>query len=299
MLLCLTARLSNVRLQREPFSARGQRADTFQSGDRFSKHSLWHARLKFTSSVAGPLVIGDGRFMGLGLFEPVEPLEGVFAFSIESGLVKEPNPVRLSKSLRRAVMARVQAVLASSSLPTYFSGHSSSNTPADSKTEPHLTYLFDPNEKRLLVLQPEIVDASIKRHARHSRSLELALDGFSQLLAGTDGSLQIRPIETDSTSDPLFSASHIWESVTSYCVNRHAKKTAVADIIINDVMQECERRNLPRPQVLVNKWNTASGNLQAELRLEFRQAVPGPIILGKTRHHGGGLFRTLNELPRR
>ena len=189
-------------------------------------------------------------------------------------------------------MARVQDVLGSSSLPTYFSGHSSLNTPADSKLHPHLTYLFDPNQKRLLVLQPEMVDATIKRHQRHSKTLELALDGFSQLLAGTDGRLQIRSIEIDQQSDPIFSRSSVWESVTPYCVNRHAKKTAVNEAIVNDVLQECERRNLPRPQVTVTKWNAASGKLQANLRLEFQQALPGPVILGKTRHHGGGVFRT-------
>lgn len=291
----ITAKLSNIRLQREPFSARGQRADAFQTGDRFSKHSLWHAKLEFANSIAGPLVLGDGRFMGLGLFEPIESPEGVFAFAIESGLEKNPDPVRLGKSLRRAVMARVQTVLGSSNLPTYFSGHSSSNTPADSKLHPHLTYLFDPNEKRLLVLQPEIVDATIKRNQRHSKTLEFALDGFSQLLAGTDGCLQIRSIEIDQQNDPIFSRSTVWESVTPYCVNRHAKKTGVVEVIIYDVLQECERRNFSRPEVTVNNWNVASGKLQADLRLEFRQAISGPIILGKTRHHGGGFFSTLSK----
>ena len=32
---------------------------------------MWHAELRFPTPVAGPLLIGDGRFCGLGLMAPV------------------------------------------------------------------------------------------------------------------------------------------------------------------------------------------------------------------------------------
>lgn len=291
----ITAKLTSVQLQREPFSKNGQRADSFQTGERFSKHSLWHARLHFETSVAGPLVIGDGRFMGLGLCQPAEPLDGIFAYAIDAGLADTPDPIRLTRSLRRAVMARVQAVLGRASLPTFFSGHTLLNAPADSKSEPHLTYLFDPTENRLLVLQPEVIDKSLTRSLEHSQTLRLALDGLNQLLAGPDGSLRLRRVELADSDDPLFAPSCVWKSVTPYCVNRYAKRTAVEDVIAIDLFQECERRSLPRPRVRIKRWNVVGRNLLAELTLEFLHAVSGPIVLGKTRHHGGGLFRSFNE----
>ncbi len=37
-------------------------------------------------------MIGNGRFLGLGVMKPVLPKGGVFAFSIESGLNANPDP---------------------------------------------------------------------------------------------------------------------------------------------------------------------------------------------------------------
>ncbi|GAB4557451.1 MAG: type I-U CRISPR-associated protein Csb2 [Haliangiales bacterium] len=67
----ITAHLQHIAVQREPFSRRGQRAETFAAGTRFSKHGLWHVELRFETPQPGPLVIGNGRFLGLGLMAPV------------------------------------------------------------------------------------------------------------------------------------------------------------------------------------------------------------------------------------
>ena len=64
------ARPTDIRVQREPFQRRGAMAERFAAGSRFSKHTLWHVELQFRESVQGPLVIGDGRFCGLGLMVP-------------------------------------------------------------------------------------------------------------------------------------------------------------------------------------------------------------------------------------
>ena len=60
-----------IRVQREPFEANGERAETFAEGKRFSKHRLWHVEIEFHEGIPGPLVIGDGRFLGLGIMAPV------------------------------------------------------------------------------------------------------------------------------------------------------------------------------------------------------------------------------------
>ncbi|TWT65089.1 type I-G CRISPR-associated protein Csb2 [Allorhodopirellula solitaria] len=285
------ARLTRLRLQKEPFTARGQRADDFAAGDRFSKHTLWHAQLEFEKPVSGPLLLGDGRFLGLGLLQPTATSSGVLAFTIESGLSSKPDPVRLSRSLRNAVMARVRDVCKTSDLPAYFSGHLKTGDPADSSRQPHLTYTFDPVRSRLLVLQPEMLDASIGRSNRHSKTLELALAQFAHLRAGRDGNLRLYPTGIDLASDPLFCRSPVWESLTPYSVNRHGKKTTAGNLIKRDVLAECSRRGIPQPTIAIKNWTAVSGSgLQCMLRLEFKQAIAGPIILGKTRHHGGGVF---------
>ena len=64
------ARPTDIRVQREPFQRRGEMAERFADGSRFSKHALWHVELQFAHAVPGPLIIGDGRFCGLGVMAP-------------------------------------------------------------------------------------------------------------------------------------------------------------------------------------------------------------------------------------
>ncbi|MBB5016452.1 type I-G CRISPR-associated protein Csb2 [Rehaibacterium terrae] len=64
-------RVDAIRLQREPFTASGARTEAFASGTRFAEDRLWHVELTFKEKLAGPLLLGNGRFMGLGLMTPV------------------------------------------------------------------------------------------------------------------------------------------------------------------------------------------------------------------------------------
>jgi CRISPR-associated protein Csb2 len=59
-----------IRLQVEPFFSRGSRADAFES-DRFERSRLYHVEIVFTEAISGPLVLGDGRWLGLGLMRPL------------------------------------------------------------------------------------------------------------------------------------------------------------------------------------------------------------------------------------
>ena len=65
----IAPRPSEIRIQAEPFLLRGEPARTFVT-ERFSGR-LSHAEITFEKPVQGPLVIGDGRFLGLGLMRPV------------------------------------------------------------------------------------------------------------------------------------------------------------------------------------------------------------------------------------
>lgn len=74
------APVNSVRVQREPFDSHGAMSDAFAVGTRFSKGRLWHVEIVFESPVTGPLVIGDGRFLGLGVMAPVSE-----SFSLSAG----------------------------------------------------------------------------------------------------------------------------------------------------------------------------------------------------------------------
>jgi len=67
----IPARVDSIRVQREPFDANGERAEAFAPGTRFQKERLWHVEVLFKEPVAGPLVLGDGRFYALGLMKPM------------------------------------------------------------------------------------------------------------------------------------------------------------------------------------------------------------------------------------
>lgn len=286
------SRIRAMRVQREPFDQRGARVEPFAQGTRFNKHALWHLQLEFDSPVGGPLLLGDGRFLGLGLMRPVNMATSVFTFSIKSGLSANPDPIRLSRALRRAVMARVRDRLGTHRLSPFFTGHHDDGAPARSETQPHLAFQFDPIEKEFLIIAPACPEPQSRwRNQDLIATLESALQGFHELRAGADGNLRLQQVWPDVEQHPLLTVSHVWKSVTPYHVNRHSRGSTAEKALRVDVSVECERRGMPRPRVEVVNWSAESGvGLQGYLRLSFRNAISGPVVLGRTRYLGGGLF---------
>ena len=285
-----------VGVQREPFEAKGRRADDFAYPPRFDKHRLWHVEVQFDGPVHGPLILGDGRYLGLGLMAPRPPQSSfaIRAFSTEADLVDDPQPERLSRALRRAVIARAQAIWGSRrELPAFFTGHAPDGRPARSEDEPHLGFVFDPAFRRLLVLSPHQLEhrEPRRRERKWLETLDEALGGFTELRAGLDGLFSLRSLRVGGDQDPLFRPARSWLSMTPYRATRHAKAASATDALVADVQLECRRRDLPRPEVNVLEWRAESGRgLSGRVRLRFSVAVPGPIVLGRTRHLGGGLF---------
>src|SRR5262249_37316688 len=71
---------------------------------RFTKERLWHVEIGFGRPVPGPLLIGDGRYLGLGLMAPVCRVDGVFTFAIANGRRSRPaKPRRGARSSPRSV----------------------------------------------------------------------------------------------------------------------------------------------------------------------------------------------------
>jgi len=290
-------RVEAIRVQREPFEGNGERVEAFAEGTRFRKERLWHVAIKFEAPISGPIVVGDGRFLGLGVMAPIVRAEGLHAFVVQSGLVNKPDPAEVARALRRAVMARVQNVLGpSGALPAFFSGHEREGSPTGAS---HLAYVFDPRTSRLLAIAPHLFDrrAPTQGEKGYLATLEQALEGFEELRAGSAGHLGIRAIWVDTDVDSLMAPSRIWESVTPYLVTRHRKQGGAAEALAMDVRAECTRRGLPEPFEItpLELRGVPDVGLVGRARLTFAVALKGPILLGSSRYRGGGLFAGVGE----
>jgi len=291
----IRARAVAIRVQREPFDARGARAEPFAEGTRFAKERLWHFAIELDRSVEGPLLLGDGRFLGLGLLAPWRgEVPGLHAFEVVEGLVERHASADIAHALRRAVMARAQHVLGPrAELPTFFSGHGADGGRAREALESHLAFAFDPVLRRLLVIAPHFLARRdpLPTERKHFKELEQAVRGLSELRAGSAGRLSLRPTTIDTTTDHLFSASRSWSSITPYIVTRHAKAASAEAALIENVIAECGIADLPRPRVTVkNVRGIAGRGLSGNVRLDFDVALPGPLLLGRGRFGGEGLF---------
>lgn len=295
----IRARANGVRVQREPFDAKGARAEAFCAGTRFPRERLWHVEVSFAERVPGPVIIGDGRYAGLGLMAPVrheqDTADGLFCFAIVDGLSDSAASSDCVSALRRAVMARVQQELGyRNRLPLFFSGHEIDGSPARDGTHSHLAYVADLTRNRLLVTTPQALErGSTKSSERaHVAVLDAALNGFSELRAGASGRLTLQAVGIDPYTDPLLAPSQLWESATEYVPTRYAKRVPSSEALAADVHGELRRLKLPNPVSVdtVDIQEGPRGGLRGRLRLRFATAVPGLILLGRNRHFGGGLF---------
>lgn len=279
----------DVRVQREPFGVKGLRAERFAEGTRFSKESLWHVSLTFATPISGPLVLGNGRFLGLGVMHPVEPFHPrLLAFQIKDGLRMRDagGAVAVARALRRAVMARAQHEYGNRPLPARISGHRSDGAPS---TDPHkLAYTCDLERNILLVASTApTTDRSADQLFAH---LQQALSGFETLRAAQAGELTLAPLSLVSC-DPLLRPSRVWSSRTPYEVERYRQVGDAEEAVRLDVEQACKRCGLPRPVVAVESFDRRDPTrLSAFVRLTFETAIGGPLFLGRSRYKGGGLL---------
>lgn len=285
-------RVKTIRVQREPFEANGRRVEDFAEGTRFEKHRLWHVEIEFFGPVQGPLTIGDGRFLGLGVMAPVIQASGVYAFAVESGLVGSPDSESLAKALRRAVMARVQQRI-SEPLPAFFSGHETDGSPVRASRSSHLAFAFDPAHTRLLVIAPHVLDRRPPTgdEADNLAVLDRALEGLRELRAGEAGVLSLRPAIVEMEKDPLFSPSRNWRTLTRYRVTRHVRAADARQTLASDIQAQLRLRQFPEAEVTPIECEGIAGKgLEGTAILKFKIAVPGPVMLGRNRFLGGGMF---------
>ena len=293
------AQTENIRVQREPFEGRGARAADFAGGTRFAKERLWHAEITFRSPVRGPLVIGDGRYLGLGLMAPVRGLwrdAMVFTLPQDANIELQDAPA-LVHAVRRALMALSRE--SAGQVMRLFSGHEDDGGPAVSGRHEHIFLAADDSDEdgridRIVVAAPWVCDRSMQPRGRMRKVFDEVVSHLATVRAGRLGVIALRQPLSFGEHDPLVGPARVWESRTLYRATRHAgrgKNPAAG--LVRDVIVECLRRSLPRPDVKILEFQTVSngGGLKARVQLHFDVAVRGPLLLGRDSHAGGGMFR--------
>jgi CRISPR-associated protein Csb2 len=284
-----------VRVQSEPPHRKGLRAEAFDP-DRFDRRSLRHVEITFPRALRGPLVIGDGRWLGLGLMRPVdENPQALHLFALEGERAPADQAELLARSLRRVVMARVRQRLdRGEPLSTFFTGHRPDGAPARSGQHEHLFFLADDGDRdgrldRLAIIAPHLADRSIAaRHGQDFRMLETAVADISVLRAGCGGAARLVRIAVPDDADLVFGRAKNWVSRTRYRPTRHPRhRCDVGEALRRDLLLECDCRD-PRSRSSASRRARAAG-FRATCALSSRSLSPGPCFLAWARL-GAGLF---------
>jgi CRISPR-associated protein Csb2 len=292
------AGVERIGVQREPFESNGARAEAFAGGQRFAKERLWHVEIGFTHATRGPLAIGDGRYLGLGVMAPVRDAWRdaiIFPISTEANISIANGPEFL-QATRRALMALSRDI--TGQIPRLFSGHEADGRPAASGSHDHIFLAADDADAdgridRLVVAAPWICDGSVSADRRLRRTFDEVVSRLNAVRAGRLGVVVLGSPESFADGDSLFGPARVWETRTAYQATRHAgRRKDLREAIALDIAAECSRRKLPRPEVEIVEYNAVpqGGGLTARARLRFVVAVRGPLLLGRDSHRGGGLF---------
>jgi CRISPR-associated protein Csb2 len=293
----VAAHVSTIRVQREPFAARGERAEAFAAGTRFAKERLWHVEITFMEPVPGPLILGDGRYLGLGLMAHTpEPLRDLITFTLKSDTaIAAGDRGALLRAVRRALMARARQD--DGSVPRLFSGHESNGAAARSGRHEHVFLAaVDLDEdgciERLVVAAPWRCDHAVRSHPTQANLFQQVVSSLAVVRAGRLGVIRLAADAPSTRAERLTGPARIWESHTCYRPTQSVRNgEAPEDVVLDDLAGECRRRGLPVPAIeLLELADADALCVSARLRLRFAAAVAGPVLLGRDSHQGGGLF---------
>jgi CRISPR-associated protein Csb2 len=287
-----------IRVQREPFETKGARAEAFAKPPRFAKERLWHAEIVFADPIAGPLIIGDGRYLGLGLMAPIRDVfRDMMVFSLpENARPSLADRTDLVRAVRRALMALARN--GDGSIPALFSGHEPDGAKASSGRHRHVFLAaadcdHDGLIDEVLVAAPWACDRTAPPGRDERAQFDRVAASLATVRAGRLGVIALGRPREPAEGDALIGPSRNWESAVPYRLARHGRRGEEEMAVIRrDVSAECARRGLPRPDIEILERSAASDGLHSavRLRLRFAVAIEGPILIGRDSHAGGGLF---------
>ena len=290
-----------VRVQREPFRARGARAEAFARDTRFSRHRLWHVEVAFTESRDGPVLIGDGRYLGLGLMVPEKRVfREVAVFAIEEDVPPAAARADILTALRRALMALDRDE--NGAVSRLFSGHEANGAPARNGAHRHIFLAADANRDgsrlaRLYVIRPDTADRKSRLSNDEKARFERVTGKLATVRAGRHGVLRLQGPAAPGPDDRLFARSRVWTSLTDFSPTRHPRNGAGVRVFLEaNIHAEVLRRGYPVPKVKLLSHHTGSrGGIRACFCLTFSIAVQGPLLFGRDSHMGGGLFAATDD----
>ena len=219
----------------------------------------------------------------------------VFPITIDTSIsTADTGP--LLHAVRRALMSLAKDKRGR--VPRLFSGHESDGAPAGSGRHEHIFLAGDDADgdgriDRLIVAAPWVCDRTIQGSRQDRVDFDGVVTDLSTIRAGRLGVIVLGPASDLTAGDPLIGPARVWESRAPYRPTRHAGRGKDMEAATaHDVIAECRRRGLPRPQVEVLEINAGpnGGSPTARIRLRFAVAVEGPLLLGRDSHKGGGLF---------
>ena len=300
----VTTLVKSVGVQREPFDRNGARAETFAVMGRFGARGLHHVEIAFAQAVCGPLVIGNGRYLGLGLMAPRKDVwHDTFVFALPSEANVSISDARaLLLAVRRALMVLSKA--GSGGVPRLFSGHEDNGTPARSGGHEHVFLAADDVANdglitRFIVVAPWAADRRTKPGRDTRCRFDETTRRLTELRAGRLGWFDHLTAEPAADGDPLLGPASTWVGETPYVATHNLKKHDDPEATVKaDVAAECHRRGLPAPtkiHVSAVSVGPQGGRPTAKLTLHFAVAVRGPLLLGRDSHAGGGLFHATLE----
>jgi CRISPR-associated protein Csb2 len=325
--------VERVQLKREPFGGGQPRADAAWKLPRNAKGRRWlagrprvHAEILFTHARAGPLAVGDGRYLGLGLFHgAANQLPGypeIARFRI--GGERRPrveDSIRVGDALRRALMS------GRGRPPIEFSGHDTEGPLRADSAHGHAFFLaedFDADgliDHLVVSCRQGFSDDAVSRlrhlgWLRWSSSLAQKVGSQTRDLLSVELEAIGKP-ETLAGKCTLLGPSRVWSSLTPYLRPWHIKQRdrAAGDDALSagQICREYSLRwpDMPPPSVerllsldgagRKGHWHTlafirtdrdrlASPRYGGFFRLRFEHPISGPIALGHSAHFGLGLF---------
>lgn len=322
----IDSQVEEVKLQREPFEAKGRRVEDFAPGTRFQKERLWHAEMTFSDPIAAPVVVGCGRFLGLGLMAPAPRattsrmttmLLAISSFDERSALPSIDDTLPLAELFHRAIVGRVakgQRV----HCPELTGKDEHGRPLREGHRHAHVLPVDLDGDRRLdhiLVYAPMGLGDAAQRAIRTLRrtwtkggvgDLQVALAG-----SGDIDMLRSLPAPLDQRVAGLLGprgGSRSWVSASPFVPPRFLKPRG-ANTLIGQVNAELASRGLPPVEQLDELPRNAetlalrhfarrrqrSGapppvDVGYALRLRFAEPIAGPLTLGYGSHFGLGMF---------
>lgn len=300
----ITTEVLSIHVQPEPFSLKGKRANKYSFLPRFRSNQLHHVRIVFAQPVSGPVVIGDGRYLGLGIMAPgkdeEEFLNSAFALDLDTShhKISISDRVPLLRAFRRALMSLAKND--TNEVSKLFSGHENNGSPSQSREHQHVFLACDYNEgteliERIMIVAPWkcYTNKSTQCYQKQKEEFVKIVRSIHFIKAGKLGVIRFQKKEAMYPNSAFIKPSQRWKTRTPYLSNRNKKSgQTVEQVVIDDVHKECHRRGLPEPIVTITtvQCGPKGGNIRAHIYLEFKTMVHGPLMLGRDSHFGGGLF---------